>query len=321
MFKALHDEFGWFIWGLVGLAFIWFFTGGAERQIAHDGVFLKPPAPLNSGQAYGNAYAGSDGNGKTKLDLPEAPTIFLKGTTSTIEGFFAPAKNSEKVEISSILAKKLSFDGLAGVRNSDPGEEYIRIIANEYAKGSVSLASTTLRGTATKADTPLPKAVEFLTLGVTALKTPVSLTPNARAIVTSGRSPVGTSFRVNMCTGYLGQFQTYTPALRKECPSPSEEIANTTLAGESACVAFVQTLPRCRIYQGKFPSDISSACKVFVSEKLNYNTCAIAHKTDADFYKDEWRLFLDQSTGIWKNSAEIIRLLDNKGNTIDALSY
>jgi hypothetical protein len=321
MFKALHDEFGWFIWGLVGLAFIWFFTGGAERQIAHDGVFLNPPAPLDNGQAYGKAYAGSDGKGKTKLDLPEAPSIFIKGTASTLEGFFVPSKNTDKVEISSILAKKLSFDGLAGVRNSDPSEEYLRIVANEYAKGPVSLASTTLRGSATKTDIPLPKAVEFLTLGVTALKTPVSLSPDARALVTSGRSPVGTSFRVNMCTGYLDQFQTYTPALRKECPSPSEEIAKTALAGESSCVAFVETLPRCRIYQGKFPADISSACKTFVNEKLNYNTCALAHKTDAGFYKDEWRLFLDQTTELWKKSGEIIRLLDNKGNTIDALSY
>lgn len=321
MFKALHDEFGWFIWGLVGLAFIWFFTGGAERQIAHDGVFLNPPAPLDNGQAYGNAYVGSDGNGKVKLDLPEKPSIFIKSTASNLEGFFIPSKKTDDVEISSILAKKLSFDGLAGARNTDPGEEYVRIIANEYAKGSVSLASTTLRGTATEKDIPLPKAVEFLTLGVTALKSPVLLPPDARALITSGRSPVGTSFRVNMCTGYLDQFQTYTPALRKECPRPEEELAKTNLSTESACVKFVETLPRCRIYQGKFPADISSACKAFVSEKLNYNTCALAHKTDTGFYKNEWRLFLDQTNELWKKSGEIIRLLDEKGNTIDALSY
>ena len=33
--------------------FVWFFTGGPERANTNTGVFLKPPAPLDTGESYG----------------------------------------------------------------------------------------------------------------------------------------------------------------------------------------------------------------------------------------------------------------------------
>lgn len=82
-FKHFHDEFGWLLWGLVILGFIWFFAGGAMRDTAHEGLYLKPPAPLDSGEAYGKYYSGDVGTTTPtirveKLDLPEWPADFIR---------------------------------------------------------------------------------------------------------------------------------------------------------------------------------------------------------------------------------------------------
>jgi len=42
----------WFLTMLAVLWLLWFFTGGPERA-KNAGVFLKPPAPLDSGEDYG----------------------------------------------------------------------------------------------------------------------------------------------------------------------------------------------------------------------------------------------------------------------------
>ena len=320
---GFHAEFGWFIWGFVAIGALWFFGGGLQRESSHEGAYLKPPAPLDSGQIYGKYYEGSGSNGKTKLDLPEDPAIFLRNTIKGIEAFFTPAPKIDTTvnSFTSILSKKISFDGVAGAKNSDPGTEYLRITASKNIKTPLSVSGLILRGNGLDTNETIPRAVNLLTLGVTAIKDSVSLPAGGRAIISSSRSPVGTSFRVNMCTGYLGQFQTYTPALRAECPEPLSELERIGPADENACVNFVKKIPRCEVYSGSFPSDISAACKAFVTEKLTYNACALDHKPDTGFYKDEWRLYLDETRELWKNSGEIIKLIDEKENVVDALAY
>lgn len=43
----------WFLGVMTFLWFIWFFTGGPERA-QNAKPFLKPPAPLDTGEQYGN---------------------------------------------------------------------------------------------------------------------------------------------------------------------------------------------------------------------------------------------------------------------------
>ena len=68
----MDDTAKWLIWAFVGLGVAWFLTGGPEREIARQGVFLRPLAPIDSGQAYGGGYINSlYNNGKTELRLPK----------------------------------------------------------------------------------------------------------------------------------------------------------------------------------------------------------------------------------------------------------
>lgn len=319
--KGLHKEFGWFIWGLVGLGAIWFFTGGPNNATARGGQYIKPLAPIDSGEVYGKYYAGSPVKSGETLDLPQSPADVVRTAGSKIEDFFTESEKAKQIHITSLLAKRISFDGIAGAKASDANEEYLRILASEYAKGPIAVSGLLLRGTGYDSAVLVPRAVELPILGASATKKDVYLPPGGRALVSSGRSPIGTSFRANMCTGYLDQFQNYAPDLRRECPTPLEELRQTELVGEEACVEFVEKIPRCRIYQGKLPNSLSGACRVFVTEKLNYNACVAAHKNDEDFYKDEWRLFLDQQEELWRDRNEIIRLIDAKENVVDAITY
>lgn len=84
---GFHAEFGWFIWGVVILALAWFWTGGIYSEKAREGAYLKPAAPLSTGEAYGTYYSGNNSVEKTKLDLPQGPSFFIKKTVSVIEGF------------------------------------------------------------------------------------------------------------------------------------------------------------------------------------------------------------------------------------------
>ncbi len=324
IFKGFHEEFGWFIWGLLGIGIAWFVMGGANNPSAQD-RYIRPPAPLDSGETYGSGRSGNDASsGKTTLNLPQGPADLVKSAEEKIRDLFNgtnASSESQKIAETTLLSKTVFLDGVAGAQASEPQEEYLRIVATPQADKSVSLEGMILRGSALGTKTPIPLAPNLPLLGTPNLKTAVSLPPTGRAIITSGRSPIGTSFRVNICSGYLDQFQSYTPTLRQECPEPLDELKAVGPANETSCQAFVKTLPRCRAFNGTFPATVSASCKAFVTNNLNHNSCVQRNEKAEVFYKNEWRLFLDKTTELWKNRQEIIKLFDAKGNTVDAITY
>ncbi len=47
------SDLKWLILILIGIWIIWFVYGGARSDAAKSGPFIKPPAPIDSGQIYG----------------------------------------------------------------------------------------------------------------------------------------------------------------------------------------------------------------------------------------------------------------------------
>ncbi len=47
------NDLKWVVIILIGIWVIWFVNGGARDSAATAGPFIKPPAPLDSGQIYG----------------------------------------------------------------------------------------------------------------------------------------------------------------------------------------------------------------------------------------------------------------------------
>jgi hypothetical protein len=151
----------------------------------------------------------------------------------------------------------------------------------------------------------------------------VMLKPGARAIVTSGVSPIGASFQENACSGYLGQHQSFTPPLSTRCPDPlttfSAASANT-LAYGSNCADFIQTLPSCS-FPSQVRSDLNNTCKQYIITTFSYNGCVQAHKNEANFARPSWRLYLGAGYELWNNTHDVIKLLDPQGLTVDVATY
>lgn len=319
--KSLYSEFSWFIYGLLGLGALWFFSGGAEREIAKAGIYLKPLAPIDSGQAYGGKYISESTNKQSTLKLPEAPADLVRDAEETVVNFFEEAQSISKIHGISLLSKTLSIDGIAGAQISSPAREYVRIILPNEAEKSETLSGLILRSGALGISVKIPDGTVIPLLGVAYHHEPIVLSRGGRAIISTGRSPIGTSFRVNQCTGYLGQFQEYVPDLRKDCPHPIDELKLSGPYSESSCRDYVESIPRCTTARINPPSTLSSACRSFIVEKLTYNSCVLRHQSDADFLTSEWRVFLGRTEELWKNKQEIIRLMNDKGETRDAITY
>ncbi len=320
IFTGLFKEFGWLIWGLVAIGVLWFVTGGAQNAASYR-PFIEPAAPISNGETYGKSYVPTPDQPVSKIDIDVNIGIEAEDAAKAVKDALTPSKEAEQVRATSLLSKSFLFDGIAGAEAIEPQKEYVRIIASEHNKGAPILSGLVLTGSGKDVRKVLPKALDLPILGNVYEPTDVFLPPSGRALISSGKSPIGASFRVNMCTGYLGQFQTFTPDLRHDCPEPLKELENYGPYEESSCRTFVSAIPRCQTYNSSLPNNISLSCKNFVNTRLNYNGCVARHKDEPNFYTNEWRLFLESSVELWKGKQEIIRLLDNKDLTIDALTY
>jgi hypothetical protein len=160
--------------------------------------------------------------------------------------------------------------------------------------------------------------------GIVSSEGPILLNPGDKAYIATGRSPIGVSFRTNVCTGYFEQFQDFSPSLKKECPYPEDELEVTTEVIRTfgnQCLDFIDRMPRCIMQVGTLPYGSSSECTEFINTEINYTGCIENHRDDTNFYKNEWRVFLGRDREIWREKRETIILLDSDGKTVDTYTY
>lgn len=142
-----------------------------------------------------------------------------------------------------------------------------------------------------------------------------------KAVIITGRSPVGTSFRTNICVGYFEQFQDFVPPLRENCPRPINE-SNLQSAGlNDICLNYIERLSVCRIPLSQKPLNLNNECLNFIEENVNYNACVNEHKADSDFNGDTWMIYLNKDEEIWKQQREVITIYDQNGKLVDSASY
>lgn len=212
-----------------------------------------------------------------------------------------------------------------GLNESMPSVEYVSIEASSENTAPISLSGWSLQSARSGKRAMIPQGTRLLTAGTIPEITPITLEPGARAIITTGKSPVGVSFRENSCSGYLDQFQSFVPSLDTySCPLASDELPYTLENAEiygDACFSFLETLPRCTFYTDSFPADISGQCRNFVQYVMSYNGCVQQNRWRPSFTRKDWRIFLGQPQELWAASRDVIRLLDAQGRTVDAWSY
>ena len=151
----------------------------------------------------------------------------------------------------------------------------------------------------------------------------IRLAPGARAIITTGDGPElsvwpsgATPFRVTKCSGYLKNYgDHYRPSINTNCPHPKNYLPSS-LEQNNACRRTVQQTGSCRT-PSVISAEVPAECQEWIKENIHINACRERHRTDDDFLKNEWRLFLDRKEAIWRHNGDTIELRDNAGTVRD----
>lgn len=207
-------------------------------------------------------------------------------------------------------------------RSTSPAQEYVTIRANNN-KDPILVTGWTLKSLSTNNQVTIPKATYLFFTGMVNTEDPLYLSSGETLYLVTGISPNGASFKVNKCSGYLGQFQTFVPYLYTNCPAPRYEDASSIpkIVINDACLDYIESMAQCRIQTDPTPVNWSQECTNFIYNKINYPSCIKTHKEDKDFYLKEWRVYLKRSESIWKDRRETIVLYDNEGKIVDTLKY
>ncbi len=312
-----HDA--WFFIGVFVFIFIiWIATGGPLHPLAFTGPTLAQPGELGGG-TYLQFPRASFSIGSSKVSLPGSSNNSTNSGTS-IPTFIGGSVFGTPSPYRDIVRMNHYVSGAGG---TDPGNEYIEISIAQNASVPVDISGWSLSSDATGSSVVIPKGTEVPTSGVINAAEEIVLTPGTRAIIISGQSPIGASFRENKCIGYFSTFQKFSPSLPLNCPSPSDELTSfygQNYIRDSFCIDQINKLSRCQVTLTP-PTGVSNACQSFVVKYLNYNGCVDAHKNDTDFAGSTWRIYLGRTNSMWRTRNELVKLHDMNGKTVDAFSY
>lgn len=298
---------------IITLGIVWIFTNGPERA-RNQGVFIKPPAPLDSGETYGKVNVS--GGIQVKVTVGSG-----SGTNTGAANTKQDAGNQTISEFENKVSIKNSS---SGPKKTSVGEEYITLTASNKNEEKISITGWKLESIISKNQASIGGATEIFRSGIVNVELPLKLAPGESVIIATGRSPIGASFKINKCSGYQEQFQDFFPQLSKKCPDASDEfddIVSNIPITDNVCENFVDKINRCEMVVDALPLGTSNQCSEFLSTTINYTGCVKKHRGDLDFFTKEWRVFLDRSTELWRLKRETIRLIDNAGKVVDTYTY
>lgn len=315
----------------------WIWSGGLSRAIRFASNYQNPFTFLSSTSTAGairlpgqpdslidtiDVSANSDSSAAEDSAPPSARDQ-LNALQNRYEELSAQAKDPKSFGNPSPHRNQVTF-GLHNAQQSSPAAEYLILQANFSNTAPISLAGWSLQSAVSGVRIMIPAAAPEFVSGILNTVSMISLSPGGSAYVVSGPSPVGVSFRENVCSGYLGERQTFTPELERQCPLASEELSlnaqNIANFGDT-CVDYTRVLPQCHFPGLDAKPNVTDACANFLLNRLSYNGCMMAHRNDRDFYTSSWRVYLASGVNLWRDTHDVIRLLDEDGRTVDVLTY
>lgn len=268
---------------LVIIFLVWIFTGGPSKTSSKSG-------PLTIFPIEGPQLIRSQNNSGSAPDRSASP---------------------RKDEV--------SLSATRSIRESDVQKEYLEIRASSKNAGAVNISNWSLENQDGE-KVKFGQAALLYALGEINPEQEILLSPGEKALIITGQSPLGTNFKTNKCMGYLAEMQNFYPKLSSECPHP---IDNETLPAslDNQCIDYIdKEFELCKTYI-TLSSAISSACKEFINERINYNGCVRWHKNNSDFYQPEYRIYLKRNSELWNNEHGKIIMYDENNGIIDWISY
>ncbi|MFZ2522349.1 MAG: hypothetical protein WAX44_03960 [Minisyncoccia bacterium] len=208
-------------------------------------------------------------------------------------------------------------------RSPNPNQEYAVIRVTGNLPSPIRVTGWTIRSSETGVSVEIPKGAYLYFSNSPNYEEDIYLVSLDTLYLITGTSPIGVSFRTNKCIGYLSQFQNFLPGLYTNCPIPRNENLSSIprSPNNDACLDYIESFPACRIQTQSLPVSWSYECTNFIYSKINYPSCVNTHKSDKDFYGQEWRVYLKRSEKLWKEKRERIVLYDENRKIVDWVSY
>jgi len=322
----MHDA--WFFIGVFVFIFlIWVATGGPIHPLAFSGPTLSAPQELGGGTYLSFPHAPF-GVGNTNVSLPGSSdgsnySRNSSGTTDTNSPVPPFEGGTVFGDTSPYRGTVTMSHSVSGAGSSNPQYEYIEIRVAQNATSPVNISGWTIGSDASGSSTIIPKGTEVPTSGIVNASQDIILTAGMQALVISGQSPIGASFRENKCMGYFSAFQNFYPSISQNCPVPSTELSSfygPNYIRDAVCIDYVNKISRCQPVLSP-PATVSSTCQAFLVQYLNYNGCISTHQNEADFKGSAWRVYLGRSNSMWRTTHELVKLKDTNGKTVDAFTY
>lgn len=312
---------------LLFLIAVWFLTGGPTRSGNARNLFLSgpfatssfisvPSINMNVGVPSGEYQSGTKGEQNYTGPTPTGITPDLTSTQSASLGLQSLP--------TSPYAGKVRLSAGGGTYASSYKEEYVVVRANPNNLQRITISGWKLQSAINKKTAVIYQGVEVYQPAFTQTGGAIVLNPGDTAVISTGRSPVGVSFRENKCSGYLSQYQEFYPRLNEDCPLPLDEALNYVSNGQpisdSECLRYLQGMPRCHLTINP-PALLPDSCRSLINNTLTYNGCVSRHLGDADFKRTEWRIFLSYSEKLWRTNREVLTLLDSEGKLVDSIVF
>jgi hypothetical protein len=299
----------WFFAGLISLLLIiWVVIGGPTGSANPQ---TDASGPRFSFFNFGGGNNNNENEEKTPREVKDELDQ-IEDELNIIEGAINASIYSEIVSLKKGNASREDVD-----------DEYIIIDVSGSAKSSIPITGWILESPMTGKRIRIGNGVRNFISGSVNTEFPIVLEAGQKMIVASGHSPIGVSFRTNVCTGYLEQFQDFTPRLPIACPLLEDhpDIIIGPHGFNDACLDYIEDISRCEIVTDAPQGGLGNLCYPFISENNSYNGCVNDHKSDYDYFGDEWRIYLKQGDEIWKSKREVIKLFDQTGKLVDAITY
>lgn len=226
-------------------------------------------------------------------------------------------------------AGKISISGISSVNSDDPNEETMTLYTNLEENEKVDITGWYFRSEYTGNQAVIGRAA-LLPFPYKGQETNVVLKQGDTVYISKGYSPINVSFRTNKCTGYFNENRTFYPSLQLDCPDPSDEnipIFSNNEDSQDACLDAIDRVPLCSTrgssYTRNLPDNVPIACKKYIEQNINYDTCVARHFADEDFIGNTYYLYFKSFAHLWRNynKKEKINLFDKNGLVVDTISY
>ena len=301
---------------VAALGLLWLMSGGYNRAVENR-------VNVSVTDSNGNTVSGTNQNSGATSGQTQARSTNTQNQTPVDENPNLSAAQYSSVSNKSPYFKLITLTS-ANSWDTKPEGEYLTLNTAYTLKKNIVITGWTIHSLQSGRSVVIGKAVFLPTSQAigNAGEDLIVMRPGDKAYVVSGRAPTGKSFLVNKCTGYFTQFQTYTPSLNYSCPQISKDpLPKFPNQLKDVCLDYIESFPQCKTPIDALPQNIGNDCQNFILEHASYSKCIENHRTDADFFSNEWRVYLGQSEKLWKTSRESLELLDANGKVVDQIQY